>query len=103
MRKDLASALQASWWLWAIVAVGAVLRLIALGHKSFWLDEIASVVITRLPTPAFWSMLWHAEGNMALYYVAAAPLAVLWSWRSQRPRALGGDWHRFDSADVCAR
>ncbi len=59
----------ASAWLWAAVAVGAVLRLIALGHKSFWLDEIASVVITRLPNQAFWSMLWHAEGNMALYYV----------------------------------
>ncbi len=71
--KDLAGARRASWWLWAIVALGAVLRLIALGHKSFWLDEIASVVITRLPTPAFWSMLWHAEGNMALYYVLLRP------------------------------
>jgi mannosyltransferase len=66
-------ALQASRWLWAIVAVGAVLRLIALGHKSLWLDEIASVVITRLPSQAFWSMLWHAEGNMALYYVLLRP------------------------------
>ena len=63
----------ASVWLWAIVALGAVLRLVALGHKSFWLDEIASVVITRLPSQAFWSMLWHAEGNMALYYVLLRP------------------------------
>src|SRR5271165_4810605 len=64
---------RAAVWLWAIVAVGAVLRLIALGHKSFWLDEIASVAITRLPRQAFWSMLWHAEGNMALYYVLLRP------------------------------
>lgn len=49
------------------------MRLVALGYKSFWLDEIASVVITRLPGPGFWSMLWHAEGNMALYYVLLRP------------------------------
>ena len=60
-------------WLWAIVALGAALRLVALGYKSFWLDEIASVVTTRLPGNAFWSMLWHEEGNMALYYVLLRP------------------------------
>ena len=60
-------------WLWAIIAVGAILRLVALGRKSFWLDEIASVAIARLPGPAFWSMLWHAEGNMGLYYVLLRP------------------------------
>jgi mannosyltransferase len=60
-------------WLWAMVALGAVLRLVALGHKSFWLDEIASVTIARLPDAAFWSMLWHEEGNMALYYVMLRP------------------------------
>ncbi len=66
-------ASRTSWWLWAVIALGLVLRLIALGHKSLWLDEIATVVITRLPTPAFWSMLWHAEGNMALYYILLRP------------------------------
>jgi mannosyltransferase len=60
-------------WLWATVALGAVLRLVALGYKSFWLDEIASVTITRLPDAAFRSMLWHEEGNMALYYVLLRP------------------------------
>lgn len=58
-----------SVWLWSIVAVGAALRLVALGRKSFWLDEIASVWTARLPTPDFWSVLWHSEGNMALYYL----------------------------------
>ncbi len=53
--------------------LGAILRLVALGRKSFWLDEIASVAIARLPGPAFWSMLWHAEGNMGLYYVLLRP------------------------------
>ena len=55
--------------LWAIVALGAALRLIALGGKSFWLDEIASVVISRMPGNSFWGWLWHDEGNMALYYL----------------------------------
>ena len=56
-----------------IVAVGAVLRLIALGHKSFWIDEIASVAIARRATPVFWHFLWHDEGNMAAYYVLLRP------------------------------
>ena len=60
-------------WLWSIVAVGAFLRLVALGRKSFWLDEIASVGTARLPAHDFWSVLWHSEGNMALYYVALRP------------------------------
>ncbi len=55
-------------WLWAVVAVGAALRLMALGRKSFWLDETASVWTAQLPDHLFWSFLWRAEGNMALYY-----------------------------------
>src|SRR5271157_2177069 len=73
MVQDTAGVRRASVWLWAITAVGAVLRLVALGYKSFWLDEIASVAITRLSGHAFWSMLWHNEGNMALYYVLLRP------------------------------
>jgi mannosyltransferase len=59
--------------LWGIVALGAALRLIALGAKSFWLDEIASVVIARMPGNSFWHWLWTEEGNMALYYVMLRP------------------------------
>ncbi|HEY5175376.1 MAG TPA: glycosyltransferase family 39 protein [Terriglobales bacterium] len=59
--------------LWSVVALGAVLRLVALGHKSFWLDEIASVAIVQRPSAAFWHFLWHAEGNMAMYYVLLRP------------------------------
>jgi len=56
-----------------IVTLGAALRVIALGYKSFWLDEIASVVIVRMPGGSFWSWVWHSEGNMALYYVMLRP------------------------------
>jgi uncharacterized membrane protein len=59
--------------LWEIVALGAVLRVIALGHKSFWLDEIASVVIARIQGPGFWHWLLYEEGNMSLYYVLLRP------------------------------
>jgi mannosyltransferase len=59
--------------LWEIVAIGVVLRLIGLGHKSFWLDEIASVVIARMPEPGFWHWMWREEGNMSLYYVLLRP------------------------------
>ncbi len=62
-----------SLWLWMIVAVGAGLRLFALGHKSFWIDEIASVAIARRTAPVFWHFLWHDEGNMAAYYVLLRP------------------------------
>jgi mannosyltransferase len=59
--------------LWGIVAVGALLRLWELNAKSFWLDEIASVVIARMPGQSFWHWLWTEEGNMALYYVMLRP------------------------------
>ena len=59
--------------LWGIVVLGAALRLAALGAKSFWLDEIASVVIARMPGNSFWYWLWTQEGNMALYYVMLRP------------------------------
>jgi uncharacterized membrane protein len=58
---------------WGIVAFGALLRLHALGAKSFWLDEIASVVIAQMPGSSFWRWLWTEEGNMALYYVMLRP------------------------------
>lgn len=54
---------------WLIVALGAFLRLRGLQAKSFWLDEVASVVIARMPGNSFWNWLWTEEGNMALYYV----------------------------------
>ena len=60
-------------WLWTVIAVGLLLRIVALGHKSFWIDEIASVAIARRTAPVFWHFLWHDEGNMALYYVLLRP------------------------------
>ena len=73
MRESGRGAKHNSLWLWIIVATGAVLRLIALGYKSFWIDEIASVAIARRATSVFWHFLWHDEGNMAAYYVLLRP------------------------------
>jgi mannosyltransferase len=61
-------AVQSRGWLPAILIVGAILRLVELGRKSFWLDEITTVAIVRMPGLSFWSRVWHDEGNMALYY-----------------------------------
>src|ERR1700743_2578307 len=58
---------------WLILVAGTVLRLIGLGYKSYWIDEIASVAIAQRPSAAFWRFLWHDEGNMALYYIALRP------------------------------
>jgi len=76
-----------SVWIWTSVGLGALLRLVWLGYKSFWLDEIASVVIARLQGTAFWSMLWRAEGNMALYYVVLRPW-LHFGWGEGRVRVL---------------
>src|SRR5215469_820595 len=56
-----------------LAVVAALLRLRALNAKSFWLDEIASVVIARMPDNWFWHWLWTQEGNMSLYYVMLRP------------------------------
>ena len=64
---------RAALWLWVMIAAGLILRLIALGYKSLWIDEIASVAIARRASPAFWHFLWHDEGNMAAYYVLLRP------------------------------
>jgi mannosyltransferase len=73
VRTSLTQRRDARVMLWVIVAVAALLRLWALNGKSFWLDEIASVVIARMPGNSFWHWLWTEEGNMALYYVMLRP------------------------------
>ena len=59
--------------LWMIIIAGTILRLAALGYKSFWIDEIASVAIARRTGEVFWRFLWHDEANMAAYYVLLRP------------------------------
>src|SRR5437868_13233477 len=58
----------------AITAAGAVFRLLHLGAKSLWLDEILSVSIARLDAPGFRNIVFSWEANMALYY------ALLRAW-----------------------
>jgi mannosyltransferase len=73
LTSDAVGSRDSTLMLWGIVALGTALRLIALGAKSFWLDEIASMVIARMPGNWFWHWLWTEEGNMALYYVILRP------------------------------
>lgn len=62
-----------------IVAVALVLRLVHLGSRSFWLDEILSVYYARLPWPRFSHILVREEANMALYYLLLRPWVLLGS------------------------
>ncbi len=84
-RGERNETLRSTKWLTAIIVVGAILRLVELGLKSFWLDEIASVFIVSKPGLSFWSWVWHDEGNMAMYYV------------------LLRGWLHFGSSDTTAR
>jgi mannosyltransferase len=52
-----------------ITAFAALLRLLYLGSKSPWLDEISSVIFARLSWPAFWQIIRAREANMLLYYL----------------------------------
>jgi len=52
----------------AITALAAVLRLLYLGKKSFWLDEIVSVSIARLDPAGFRNVVLSWELNEGLYY-----------------------------------
>src|SRR5664280_253990 len=54
----------------ALMAIALVLRVLFLGHKGLWQDEVFSVLFTRPSNTEFWKILWAAEANMALYYLA---------------------------------
>jgi mannosyltransferase len=55
------------------VILGALLRLADLGGKSFWLDEVFSVILVRKPWAAFAHDLQTREANMSLYYLMLRP------------------------------
>ena len=54
----------------ALMAIALVLRVLFLGHKGLWQDKVFSVLFTRPSNTEFWKILWAAEANMALYYLA---------------------------------
>ena len=73
----IASAETGTKWLWLIILpLAAVLRLMLLSHKSLSLDETVSVFIVRLRHSEFLDLLWHREGNMALYYAVLRPVVL---------------------------
>jgi hypothetical protein len=55
-------------------ALAASLGLIALGHRSYWLDESVSVTLARLHFGDLLHSLRVREGNMSLYHL------LLWGW-----------------------
>src|SRR5689334_16252545 len=55
------------------VILAAFLRILYLGTKSYWWDEIVTIKISRLPFSQFCAWLWRFEANMALYYLLMRP------------------------------
>ena len=53
----------------AMTMAGTFLRVLYLGRKSYWWDEVATVQICSSPWPEFWGWLWRREANMTLYYL----------------------------------
>jgi mannosyltransferase len=49
--------------------LAAVLAMIALGSRSFWLDETVSVTIAQLDWSSFWDVLKTREANLSLYHL----------------------------------
>lgn len=56
--------------------LGGTLALYQVDEKSFWLDEVMSVVFARSDWPSFVHTLWTRELNMGLYYLFLRP----WIW-----------------------
>ena len=52
-----------------VILVAAVLRMIFLGARSFWADEIVSVKLATDNWDGFWFWVSTREANMALYYL----------------------------------
>ena len=60
----------------AATAVAALLGLLFLGSKSFWLDEAFSAAAASLSIGALWHLAADSQANMSLYYV------LLHGWRT---------------------
>lgn len=52
-----------------ILLLTAVLSTIALGTRSYWLDESSSITIAKLPWSGFTEIVRMREGNMTLYHL----------------------------------
>jgi mannosyltransferase len=60
------------WWTVALlstIALSFVVRVIALGSKSVFADELASFGFAQMSWQEFWRLITSREANMALYYV----------------------------------
>jgi uncharacterized membrane protein len=53
----------------AEVVIAAVASLVALGNRSFWLDETVSVTLAKLEWSSFFDVIETREANLSLYHV----------------------------------
>lgn len=77
------------WWTGALlltIVLSLVVRIIGLGSKSVFADELSSFQFAHMSWRAFWELISRSEANMSLYYV----LLRLWVHLSS-----GVAWVRF--------
>lgn len=70
--KSAKFSLPSTWWTAALICAAALcftVRVIDLGSKSVFADELASFQFAQLGWMEFWRLLRSSEANMALYYV----------------------------------
>ncbi len=53
----------------ATVVLSLAVRVVDLGTKSVFADELASFQFAHLDWHSFWQLVFHSEANMSLYYV----------------------------------
>lgn len=66
--REFSGKVGAAVWLSLLVALATVLRVFALGDKSFWLDEAVSSMLARADWHTFAAAVVARQSNMALYY-----------------------------------
>ncbi len=66
---------EAAWIVGGLTLAAAVLRLVGLGHQSYWYDEAFTVVLLHHSLPHMLSLVPQTEGTPPLYYC----LAWLWT------------------------
>ena len=68
------------FWVALTLLLGAVLRLLWLGHKSLWLDEAFSLWMANRPLGELWGQLVALDQHPPAYYL----LLHLWTgWTGQ--------------------
>ena len=77
-------------WLWLVMSLGALLRLVTLGRQSVWLDEGFSYWAANRSWPAVVALLAQQDTHPPVHYLVLRPMVALGGseWLLRFPSAL---------------